>query len=80
MTDGNKRIFPRKPYYADKDFPADLWEGLSLREYYAGLAMSGMMHFMVTMDAGDFGRQKRAEMAVKEADALIAELNKKEEK
>lgn len=52
-------------------------EGMTLREYYAGLAMQGML-------CGDIHITKDFDFIIKKsieyADTLIAELEKKEEK
>lgn len=49
--------------------------GLTKREYFAAMAMQGMIG-RDSYDAGQATPQQRAHLAVIEADALIAELNK----
>ena len=65
---------------ADKPaFPCEItsvnpfqWSGLTKREYYAGLALQGVLAFSGLQD----GFQTMAELSVKQADALLAELEK----
>jgi hypothetical protein len=54
---------------------AEPWYGMSIRQYYAGLAMQGMLsnHLMIDQFGG---YDIIADNAVKFADALIASLNK----
>ena len=74
MTIANKSAFPVSPNseYAHPD-----WYGLTKREYFAGLAMQGLL-----AHTGSFGEPGSpgvlANRSVEMADALIAELNKKE--
>jgi hypothetical protein len=64
--DMSKQVFPGTN---------DMYDGMTLREYYAGLAMQGFCaNESVTDSQGDGLVIARA--AVKHADALIAELNK----
>jgi len=66
MTNGEKRAFP-----ADEHTHTD--GGLTKREYFAGLAMQGMV-------MSDLIFEDIAHDAVKMADALLAELRKQEYK
>jgi hypothetical protein len=51
--------------------------GLNLREYFAGLAMQGLLDDYGVCDS-DTWQDKLAAQSVKAADALLAELNKEE--
>lgn len=53
-------------------------EGMTLREYYAGLAMQGMLSMLTTEDAPYIKLDILARDACRFADALIAELEKEE--
>jgi hypothetical protein len=66
MTNGERRAFP-----ADEHTHTD--GGLTKREYFAGLAMQGMV-------MSDLKFEDMAHDAVKMADALLAELRKQEYK
>lgn len=59
------------------DFPDNnqLHDGLTKREYFAGLAMQGMLAAMNGFDATPSFNKFLAESAVKQADALIKALN-----
>lgn len=57
--------------------PGSVQLGLSKREWFAGMVMQGMM---ATIDpCKPFNMQGAGQVAVQMADALIAELNRKEE-
>jgi len=68
----------------DSAFPVQIMEGinyahgLSIREYYAGMAMQGLLANATTDPEGLGANQAKsyASDAVYMADALIAELNK----
>jgi hypothetical protein len=60
--------------YVEYHAPVD---GLSKREYFAGLAMQGMQQDTM-YDAGRATPEQRARLAVIEADALLAALEKSE--
>lgn len=63
--------YPNEPIYPIIDLGVN---GLTKREYFAGLAMQGLVnHFVYNYNVD---AEKLAAVAVKMADALIAELNK----
>ena len=74
MTIRDKPAFPR-PFseYSSSHNGVEAYKGMTLREFYAGLAMAGMR---VHKRVGDLGYVEVADFAVKQADALIAELEK----
>ncbi len=75
MTDGNAMAFARPAYqYASGAYDAPI-DGVTKREYFAALAMQGMVSKDGSMVPG-YDRSKTAGMAVEYADALIAALNK----
>ena len=58
-NEGGKQILPYE-------------SGITIRQYYAGLAMQGIL------EAGSFMNEQVAKLAVQQADNLIEELNKSE--
>lgn len=74
MTDGNSRAHPFSPdYYSDS--------GLTKREYFAAMAMQGMLANSIDKQQGkqpswDLSHIDMAEECVVMADALIESLNK----
>lgn len=75
MTNPNAPAFPAgsESVCADK-------RGLTKREYFAGLAMQGMLSAINGIDGSTHGQKHIAEKALEMAGALIAELNKGEPK
>lgn len=71
-TDGNKPAYPYEELNGDRTTYQDHF-GMTLREHYAGLAMQGA----ITNPAYEHWTVEQvAELAVRQADALIAALNK----
>ena len=62
-----EEAFPGQIYHRDK---IESWAGMSLREYYAGMAMQ------ITFANFESTIEHDAELAFKMADAMIAERNK----
>lgn len=73
MKNENQPIYPDPMRGAEQSFsnqsPHELPMGLTKREYFAGLAMQGTM-------TSSYSVNMIAEIAVKMADALLAELEK----
>lgn len=73
-THGDSPAFAKAAFYADKygiiDAPQ---EGLTKREYFAAMAMQGII---TNKDGLDIKIERIAESSVDMADALIEELNK----
>ena len=70
MITGNEPAMPQLTYNR-KTGKADGFElGLTKREYFAARAMQGMLH------VPPVNLERVAELSVKAADAIIAELNK----
>ena len=72
----DKQAYPRSyayqnPQAGQSELKSE--QGMTLREHYAGLAMQG---FCADDSAWEHNPNKKAEQAVKMADALIAELEK----
>jgi len=67
-TTGSDLIFPK--------LCGDEWPGMTIREWYAGLAMQGMLASYTDPNMSFPEREAAAKTAVEFADALIAELNK----
>lgn len=81
MINGNEQIQPVvKPgfTYSDGSYEeTTVQDGLTIRQQFAAMAMQGML----SANYGDFNNdhnQRIAELAVIQADALIAELNKQQ--
>lgn len=76
MSNANKPAFPSEP----RSFapPDSFGSGLSKREYFAAMALQGLMA-MPTRDGEDIRYESYARAAVKQADALLAELDKSKE-
>jgi hypothetical protein len=65
QIDGNDQAFPKHPYsYSDS--------GLTKREYFAAMAMQGLLSTVPE----SFNGREIAEISVNMADALIEALNK----
>lgn len=64
--------------YHAQETPGITGSGLTKREYFAGLALSGMCTDIVTAEERgyDAGPEQTARDAVKYADALLAELER----
>lgn len=72
---GNESAFSTSPTFDSDGRTCDSGNtGLSIREYYAGLAMSGIMANADLAPIHDF--ESAAARAVEMADALIEALNK----
>ncbi len=73
MTNGNEPMYPTTERnwvnQNDTEMVTGLFGGLTKREYFAAMAMQGLVSYYGT-------GFERAEQAVKQADALISELNK----
>jgi hypothetical protein len=80
ITDGNAAAYPVIHKYAhDTDTIETIeWSnGLTKREYFAALAMQGMLAAGVSIDIHkDYPFQVRAQTCIVIADALIEQLNK----
>lgn len=76
MKNGKQPIYPDPMRGTEQSFmnqsPHELPIGLTKREYFAGLAMQGTIY-------SSYSVNMIAEIAVKMADAMIAELEKTEE-
>ena len=66
MTDPNEPIYPEKDWANVPTF------GLTKREYFSAIIMSGL----VINDNPDMSYEKYAEYSIRYADALIKKLNK----
>ena len=64
---------PSGGYEGDRPETFQAFNGLTIRQYYAGLAMQGIIS-----RPNDLKALQELELAVKYADALIEELNKTE--
>lgn len=51
--------------------------GLTKREYFAGVALQGILSNRWSMEFGNYNEEKKAEMAIKYADELLKQLEKK---
>lgn len=67
----NESIHPRTIYDDVSEEPIAYTNGLTKREYFAGLAMSGLL---ANPNPGSI--ETNAKLAIMSADALITELNK----
>lgn len=56
----------------------DNWSGISKREYFAGLAMQGIMSYASVYQKGESVHDRYAKMSVEMADALLKELEIKQ--
>lgn len=76
MENGNNPIYPDPMRGAEQSFtnqsPHELLTGLTKREYFAGLAMNG---YLSCIDV-DATMEEVARYSAKQADLLLAELNK----
>jgi hypothetical protein len=73
QTDGNDQAFATPPIYSDAFGLAVQEKGLSKREYFAAMAMQGLLSTVPE----SFNGREIAEISVNMADALIEALNKK---
>lgn len=78
---GNEPAFPRLEHVKHGNFSEAryVWEthgGLTKREYFAGLAMQGLLANLTDLRNQGFKYDDIEEFAVIRADALIAELEK----
>jgi hypothetical protein len=77
MTRPNDAAFARASFHHDNfGRPDNAQTGLTKREYFAVMAMQGL----ITTEVHNDSRINLAKESIKLADALIEELNKKEEK
>jgi hypothetical protein len=76
MSRADEPAFPVVTQWRDENGKS--FSGLTLRQYYAGLAMQGMSG-RDTYDAGQATPEQRAKLAVIEADALLAALERGKE-
>lgn len=74
-TDPDKLVFTAGDYAAPTYFTAEHAMSMTLRDYFAGLAMQGMMARDV-FDGGQARPEQRAKLAYIEADAMLKERNK----
>lgn len=70
MTNQNDSAYPSTTHTADGHSVNGPEYGLTKREYFAGLAMQGLL------EIGTLGQDYVGSCAVAYADALIAELNR----
>lgn len=73
QTDGNDQAFATPPVYSEAFGLCIQEKGLSKREYFAAMAMQGILS---NEDNSYETAEDKAETAVKSADALIEALNK----
>ena len=71
-TDPNHQAFPCPPYELSDGYISMKDSGLSKREYFAAMAMQGI----ITTNGTDQGIEDDCILSLKYADALINELNK----
>lgn len=82
MSRGNEPAYPAPngTVNGNGDYCAPDFPGMTLREHFAGLAMQGIMANPSGEPKGDFELEHFAKvvatMAVRHADALLAELTK----
>lgn len=77
MTNGNDNAYPVTDTNSDMGIKrTELVGGLTKREYFAGLAMQGMIASCTSVDFPFVTPEEAGINACKYADALIAELNK----
>lgn len=78
MITGDEMVYPDPLRGAEQSFtnqaPETQQTGITLRQYYAGLAMQGIISMMEKVPSGVYKRT--AENALLFSDALIEELNK----
>lgn len=48
--------------------------GLTKREYFAGVALQGILSNRWTLEFGNYNEEKKAEMAIRQADELLKQL------
>ena len=73
---GNEPAFPLMSHTDCHGFRYEKQQGMTLRQYYAGLAMQGILsNAKVLSDKGAFNRENIS-VSVQIADALITELSK----
>lgn len=51
--------------------------GLTKREYFAGIALQGILSNRWSMEFGNYNEEAKAEMAIKQADELLKQLETK---
>ena len=71
MNNGEQPITPTPRYNQSSGQPNGHLLGLTKREYFAGLAMQGML---ANKDASDFTSFTTAEVAIRYADELLEQL------
>jgi len=69
-TDPDKLVFTAGDYAAPTYFTAEHAMSMTLRDYFAGLAMQGMMA-RDAFDGGQARPEQRARLAYIEADAML---------
>ncbi|MDP9954741.1 hypothetical protein J2X97_000378 [Epilithonimonas hungarica] len=52
-------------------------QGLTKREYFAGVALQGILSNRWSMEFGNYNEKAKAEMAIKQADELLKQLENK---
>jgi hypothetical protein len=75
FTDPNETAYPATQYFDEKAY--DQTQGLTKREYYAGIAMKGLCVGKLTADIKNGKCVDIAECAIEIADQLIKALNRK---
>lgn len=65
LVDGKKTGFEKK------------MPGLTKREYFAGVALQGILSNRWSMEFGNYNEEAKAEMAIKQADELLKQLENK---
>lgn len=51
--------------------------GLTKREYFAGVALQGILSNRWSMEFGNYNEEQKAEKAIRQADELLKQLEKK---
>ena len=70
---------PYDPAFTDHPISDQVWTGLTKREYFAAMAMQGLLSSDIPESTGNTPADRRSYLArtsIQIADALIAELNK----
>ena len=74
MTNGNEPAFSKSAFYHPEGGADNPQEGLSKREYFAAMAMSGILSNPAQVDIPNF--EWVSSQAIEYADAIIEQLNK----
>ena len=76
MTDGNEPAFAKAGWYQNPDIYVDEQLGLTKREYFAAMALQGLLADAETAKQFETSPIGIPQTAVMAADALIEALNK----